>query len=253
LDDSRYNNIAEILKRARNSGVNGFVISGAEPKTLKRAKEIAYAFEDVYYAAGVHPYEINNLNEDEILFYLSDKKCVAVGECGLDYYRMPKDKKSKEEEKERQKKVFAWHILTAKKVKKPLIIHMREAAKDCLEVLEMYNAQEIGGVFHCFNGSESLIEWGKKNFYFGIGGVVTFLNAKKLIKVLPKIPLERIVLETDSPYLTPHPYRGKTNEPSYLPLIAQKVAEILNKPLKEIEEITTHNAKTLSKLFLDKI
>ena len=181
--------------------------------------------------------------------YISHPKCIAVGECGLDYYRLPEDAKEKEDEIKLQKEVFISQINFAKKVKKPLIVHIRDASDDSRNILINYNAKEVGGVLHCYNASEHLLCLSEHNFYFGIGGVITFKNAKKLVEVLPKIPKEKLLIETDGPYLTPTPFRGKRNEPSYTVHIAQKIAQILNVDEIEIKSLTTNNAKSLFKEF----
>ncbi len=167
----------------------------------------------------------------------------------MDYYRLPEDEEEKEENIKRQKEVFISQISLAKKYKKPLIIHIREASNDSREILISQNAKEVGGVLHCFNASEHLLPLVNHNFYFGIGGVLTFKNAKKLVEILPKIPKDRLLIETDAPYLTPHPYRGVRNEPYYTIYVAQKMAELLDMSEEEIKNLTTNNAKKLFKEF----
>ena len=147
------------------------------------------------------------------------------------------------------KKIFLAQIEFAKRVKKPLIVHIRDASDDSRTILIDSKACEVGGVLHCYNASEHLLMLSEHNFYFGIGGVVTFKNAKKLVEVLPKIPLDKLLIETDAPYLTPHPFRGTRNEPIYTNEIVVKISEILNKSKKEIENLTTNNAKALFKEF----
>ncbi len=129
-----------------------------------------------------------------------------------------------------------------------MIIHIREASNDSRTLLVDNDAKEVGGVLHCFNASEHLLPLAEHNFYFGIGGVLTFKNAKKLVDILPKIPLEKIIVETDGPYLTPHPYRGTRNEPKYTRLVVEKIAELLNKDAEDIAKITTKNSKKLFKI-----
>jgi len=197
----------------------------------------------------VHPYDCENFDIKLLEKYASHPKCIAIGECGLDYFRLPQDEEEKEINIKLQKEVFKAHIKFAKKVKKPLIIHIRDASDDSKTILEEYEAKEVGGVLHCFNASEHLLSLANDNFYFGIGGVVTFKNAKKLLEVLPKIPQEKLIIETDGPYLTPHPFRGQRNEPKYTKLVAQKIAEILDMTTIEIENLTTKNAKKLFKEF----
>ena len=129
-----------------------------------------------------------------------------------------------------------------------MIVHIREASNDSRTLLVDNDAKEVGGVLHCFNASEHLLPLAEHDFYFGIGGVLTFKNAKKLVDILPKIPLEKIIVETDGPYLTPHPYRGTRNEPKYTRLVVEKIAELLNKDAEDIAKITTENSKKLFKI-----
>jgi TatD DNase family protein len=246
LDDSRYDeDLEEVLSRARVNGVQRFIIPGADPKTLDKAVGIAEKYDDVYFAVGVHPYDMDAFENLHFEKYIGHKKCVAIGECGLDYFRLEGSQEEKESEKKRQKEVFAEQIELAKKYKKPLIVHIRDASRDAKELLLQYNAQEVGGVLHCYNADEELLSLANKNFYFGIGGVLTFKNAKKLLNVLPKIPHAKLVIETDGPYLTPMPHRGERNEPLYTTYVAQKMSELLKIPLVEIKNITTKNALEL--------
>ena len=250
LDDkSYYEDLDEVIKRACEHDVKGFLIPGADPKDLKRAKEISYSYDNTYFAIGVHPYHSGDYDEKYLLKFANDPKCIAVGECGLDYYRLPKEHEEKEKEKRRQKEVFIKQIELAKKIKKPLIIHIREATHESKEILVKNGAKEVGGVLHCFNASEDLLELSDYGFYFGIGGVITFKNAKKLVAVLPKIPIEKLIVETDAPYLTPHPHRGGRNEPYYTTFVVEKIAEILGKSYDEISDITSFNSKKLFKEF----
>ncbi|MEK6659934.1 MAG: TatD family hydrolase [Campylobacterota bacterium] len=246
LDDKRYeDDLDEVLDRARKGGVERFIIPGADPKNLDRASYIAENNSDVYFAVGVHPYDMDAFDTLEFEKYINHKKCVAIGECGLDYFRLEGSDEAKEEEKIRQKEVFIAQIELAKKYKKPLIVHIRDASRDSKEILLKYNAAEVGGVLHCYNADEELLSLAKEGFYFGIGGVLTFSNAKKLIHVLPKIPLEKIVIETDGPYLTPTPHRGERNEPFYTTFVAKKMSELLEISVEDIEKITTQNALSL--------
>ncbi len=245
LDDERYRaDISEVIERAQAIGVERFIIPGADPKTLKRAIELSEAYDEIYFAVGVHPYDARNYQKDFLEEFVQHPKCVAIGECGLDYFRLPESQEEIEIEKKLQKEVFVEQILWAKELELPLIVHVRESSADCLELLEKYAGSE-GGVLHCYNADESLLKLSSKNFYYGIGGVLTFKNAKKLINVYPKIPNDKLLIETDAPYLTPHPYRGKRNEPSYTKHIASKMAELSLLEQNKLEEITTDNAKRL--------
>ncbi len=245
LDDNRYiDDLQEVLKNALDANVKGFLIPGADMKNLPRAKEISHVNNSVFYAAGVHPYDIDFYDREVLKRYLKDERCIAVGECGLDYFRLPKN--DKEGEKSRQKEAFIDQINLAIEVQKPLIVHVREASKDSLDILKKYASGKVkGGVLHCYNASEILLDLADDNFYFGIGGVLTFKNAKNLVNILPRIPKDKIIIETDAPYLTPHPHRGKRNEPYYTTLVAKKIAEILDMSVEEVEELTTKNALNL--------
>lgn len=181
--------------------------------------------------------------------YVNHPKCIAIGECGLDYYRLPEDEEEKLANIKKQKEVFISQIEFAKKYKKPLIIHIREASNDSRQILIDYNAKKVGGVLHCFNASEHLLPLAEHNFYFGIGGVLTFKNAKKLVEILPKIPKDKLLIETDAPYLTPHPHRGERNEPYYTIFVSSKMSELLNISDMEVQNLTTNNAKKLFKEF----
>jgi len=246
LDDDRYNNdLDEVLNRARDNSVERFIIPGADPKTLDKAVAISQKYDDVYFAIGVHPYDMDSFEELNFEKYINHEKCVAIGECGLDYYRLEGSDEDKENEKQRQKEVFVAHIELAKKYKKPLIVHIRDASRDSKEILLSQDAKEVGGVLHCYNADEELLSLANENFYFGIGGVLTFKNAKKLLNVLPKIPKDKLLLETDGPYLTPMPHRGERNEPLYTTFIAKKMSELLEISLEDVQNLTTLNALKL--------
>ncbi len=244
LDDLRYEDIVEVLARAKDRGVDRFIIPGADPTTLERAIELSEKFEEIFFAVGVHPYDAKNYNREFLEPFVSHPKCVAIGECGLDYYRLPKEEDEVRREKELQKEVFIDQILWAEELGKPLIIHIRDSSIDSKEILEEY-AGEQGGVLHCYNANEELLSLASKNFYFGIGGVLTFKNAKKLIEVYPKIPKDRLLVETDAPYLTPHPHRGERNEPLYTTFIIEKMSSLSDVSVESMEEITTNNAISL--------
>ncbi len=246
LDDERYrDDLDEVLNRAREGGVKRFVIPGADASTLLRAIEIAETHNDVYFAVGIHPYDKQQFDSVDFEKYVKHDKCVAIGECGLDYFRLEGSDEEKEAEKQEQKRVFKAQIELAKKYQKPLIVHIRDASRDSKALMLETNAGEVGGVLHCYNADEELLSLANEGFYFGIGGVLTFKNAKKLVNVLPKIPQEKLIIETDGPYLTPMPYRGERNEPFYTTFIAQKMSELLNISLEDIKNSTTENATKL--------
>ena len=225
------------------------MIPGADFDDLPQAVKLAEKYDEVFFAVGIHPYDIDKFDEVVMEKYVNHPKCIAIGECGLDYFRLPEDEFEKQENIKKQKEVFIAQINFAKKVKKPLIVHIREASNDSRQILIDCNAKEVGGVLHCFNASEHLLPLVEHNFYFGIGGVLTFKNAKKLVEILPQIPKDKLLIETDAPYLTPHPHRGERNEPYYTVFVAQKMAELLNITEEEMQELTTNNAKKLFKEF----
>lgn len=244
-----YEDAHTVIQNALDNGVKAFLIPGADFNDLPKAIELCETYDEVFFAVGIHPYDIEIYDESIMEKYINHPKCIAVGECGLDYFRLPEDEEEKLKNKQLQKEVFIAQIEFAKKVNKPLIVHIRDASNDSREILEQYNAKEVGGVLHCYNASEHLLPLSDHGFYFGIGGVLTFKNAKKLIEVLPKIPTDKLLIETDAPYLTPHPHRGKRNDPYYTIFVAQKMAELLNQSQEEIETLTTNNAKALFKSF----
>lgn len=245
LDDARYGeDIEAVIERALSLGVRRFLIPGAGAEDLPRAMELSERFEGVYFAAGIHPYHIHEYDEATLRAALTHPRCIAVGECGLDYYRLEGDEVARLEEKRAQKEVFIAQMELAKEYQKPLIVHIREASGDSLELLKQHGAG-LEGVLHCYNADAILLELASRGFYYGIGGVLTFQNARRLVEILPQIPLDRLLLETDAPYLTPHPHRGSRNEPSYIPLIAQKMATILNREVEEIARLTDQNATRL--------
>ena len=252
LDDDSFNDDLDfVIKRAKESGINKIIIPGADIKTLKKARDIAYAYDNVYFAAGVHPYHADEFDINYLKDFLDDRKCVAVGECGLDYFKIKEHFNSDEEvlaNKNLQKKIFLDQINLAIQFKKPLIIHARDANEDIYNILKEHSKKLFGTVLHCYNASKLLLTLKDEGFYFGIGGVLTFKNAKNLVEILDQIPLSNIVIETDAPYLAPTPNRGKRNEPAFTTFVAQKMAEILNLEVSKIEEITTKNAEKLFKI-----
>lgn len=232
----------EILKTADEYGVKKVVIPGVEPEGFSRIVELCEKYDNVYGAVGVHPEEVGAFDEGAqnlMREYLKHPKIIAVGEVGLDYYW---DKS----QIERQKEIFERQILIAKDAKKPVLVHDREAHLDTFEILKKTNAKETGVVMHCFSGSpEFALECVKEGFYIALGGVVTFKNAKKVKEVAKVVPLEKLLLETDAPYMTPVPYRGKENQPAYVKFVAQEIAALRNISFEEVANATTANAKRL--------
>jgi len=250
LDDERYaHDLEAVLARAEAEGVGAYIIPGADAASLPRAIAIAEAHENVYFAVGIHPYDLDGFDESCFDEFLNHPKCVAVGECGLDYYRLEGSEEAQAGEKRKQAEAFRTQIRIALAYDKPLIVHIRNASHDARVILEEEGASKVGGVLHCYNADEELLVLADQNFYYGIGGVLTFKNARKLVEVLPAIPQERLLLETDGPYLTPHPHRGERNEPAYTKLVAEKMGELLGLSVETVEAITTQNASRLFRIF----
>ncbi|MEI8128189.1 MAG: TatD family hydrolase [bacterium] len=240
LDLPDYADLDEIVLSAKNFGVEKIIIPSVDRNSFEKVIAVSDKYENVYCALGIHPTEAQNANDedfDKILELSTNSKVVAIGECGLDYYH---DKTHVDT----QKKVFLKQIEIAKSLKKALIVHDREAHKDCFDILSDNIKDEIPVIMHCFSGSlEFANECIKKGFYISLGGVVTFKNAKKVHEIAKNIPLESLLLETDAPYLTPEPYRGKRNEPAYVKFVAEKIAELRGISLEEVAQITTQNAR----------
>lgn len=219
---------------------------GSNLETTKRSIELAKQYDYIFAAVGVHPSDVEELDEssyDVLEKAAKFEKTVAIGEIGLDYYW---DKEPAVQAKQRE--WFKRQMLLAKQHNLPVIIHSRDAAEDTMRVMKEIKAEEIPGVIHCYSYSvEMAKEFVKMGYYIGIGGVVTFKNAKKLKEVAAEIPLERILLETDCPYMAPEPHRGERNSSLYLPYVVEKLAEIRNISKEEIISTTNQNAR---KLFL---
>ncbi|MDQ0220911.1 TatD family deoxyribonuclease [Peribacillus cavernae] len=234
--------LEEVIERAKLAGVSNVVVVGFDRPTIRRAMELIEQYDFMYASVGWHPVDAIDMVEADLEWIeelTRHPKVVAIGEMGLDYHW---DKSPKEIQKE----VFRKQIQLAKKVKLPIIIHNREATADIVEILKEENAAEVGGIMHCFSGSpETAKECVEMNFYISLGGPVTFKNAKKPKEVAAEIPLDRLLIETDCPYLAPHPYRGKRNEPSFVKLVAEQIAEIKNVTMEEVAEATEKNAKKL--------
>ena len=242
-DDSKFDDDREeLLSSMQENGIEKIINIGCSIESCKSTLELTKQYLFVYGAMGIHPSDIGDLNEDTFLWLkeqVKKEKVVAVGEIGLDYYW---DK----ENHEKQEYWFRRQIALAREEKLPMIIHSREAAADTLRVMKEEKSEEIGGVIHCFSYSvEMAEEYLKMGFYLGIGGVVTFKNAKKIKEVVQMAPMERILLETDSPYLAPVPYRGKRNSSLYLPYVVQEIAELKGISEEEVIETTEKNAVRL--------
>lgn len=231
----------ELLLSMEENGVGTIVNSAANWDSVTEVVELAHKYPFVYAAVGMHPDEVGDLN-DERFEYLKSQcqkdKVVAVGEIGLDYYW-------DNESHDVQKKWFIKQLELARELDLPVIIHSRDAAADTLEIMKEYG-QGLRGVIHCFSYSIELArEYVKMGYHIGIGGVVTFKNGRKLKEIAAEIPLERILLETDCPYLAPVPFRGKRNDSHYISYVAQEIAELKGISCEEVVAQTEKNGKEL--------
>lgn len=234
----------ELLSTLVQNGIGTVINVGASLDSTKKAVQLAQAYDFIYAAVGVHPNETAELTEDSIRWMKSlttDPKVVAIGEIGLDYYW-------DEPERDVQKHWFSRQLQLAHETQLPVIIHSREAAKDTMDIMKAERAQDLDGVIHCYSYStETARDYLNMGYYFGIGGVVTFNNARKLKEAVQYLPIEQILLETDSPYLAPVPNRGKRNSSLNLPYIAQAIADLKEMDVEDVVRITSDNAKRLFK------
>lgn len=241
-DDGQFNeDRKEILASMPGLGVGTIVNVSATYESCERVIALAQEYPYVYAAVGIHPDEVGALDEEKFAAMkklFQKEKVVAVGEIGLDYYW-------DNESHEVQKKWFVRQLELARELSLPVLIHSREAAADTMYIMKTH-AQGLSGVIHCYSYSKEMAEeYVKMGFYIGIGGVVTFKNAKKLKSVVEAIPLEKIVLETDCPYMAPEPYRGKRNQSSYLQYVAEKIAELKGISVEEVIAVTEANARKM--------
>ena len=234
----------ELLTSMPDKGVGTIINSGADWDSVTESVKLAERYPFVYAAVGLHPDEVGALNEERFAFLKEQckhEKVVAVGEIGLDYYW-------DNEEHALQKQWFIRQLELARELDLPVLIHSRDAAADTLEIMKEH-AKGLRGVIHCFSYSKELAkEYIRMGFYIGVGGVVTFKNSKKLKEIVQEIPLERILLETDSPYLAPTPNRGKRNSSLNLPYVAQEIAELKGISYEEVVAQTEHNGKELFRI-----
>ena len=234
----------EVLADLPKRGIRPVINVGASIESTKTTLEIAESHDFVYAAVGVHPSDIDGLNEETFAWLAEQtkhQKTVAVGEIGLDYYW---DKEP--EVQNAQRYWFRRQMELARETNLPVIIHSRDAVADTMEVMKAVHAEEIPGVIHCYSYSREMAqEFIKMGYYIGVGGVVTFKNAKKLKETVEAIPLERILLETDCPYMTPEPHRGTRNDSSNIPFVIAKIAELKGITAEEVERVTEENAVRL--------
>ena len=237
LYDEYYSDMDMVIQNAVKNNVKRVIVNGCDMKSNKEVLELIKKYDIVYGALGFHPTELDGISDEELKWLddnLDNSKIVAVGEIGLDYHY-------DETDREKQQYFFRKQLKIAKKHNLPVIVHSRDSIQDTYNILK---DSSVKGVLHCYSGSlEMGREFIKIGYFLGVGGIITFKNAKNIINVINNIGLEYILLETDSPYLAPEPYRGRTNEPAYIPIIASKIAALKGVSISEVERITTGTAR----------
>ena len=238
--DQYEEDLQQVIDRALEAKVEKMVVIGFDRKTIERTMQLIEQYDFVYGVIGWHPVDAIDCTQEDLEWIeqlAAHPKIVGIGETGLDYYwdKSPKDV---------QQALFRKQIQLAQKIKLPIIIHNRDATGDVVQILREENAASVGGVMHCFGGSvETARECIAMDFMISLGGPVTFKNARLPKEVATEIPLEHLMIETDAPYLAPHPYRGKRNEPAFVPLVAEEIARLKGLTIEEIAQATTTNAK----------
>lgn len=244
-DDKMIRDVPKIIDNARESGVDSIICVGYDYESSCRAVELARLYPEVYAVIGVHPHDAKTLKKDTLakLYELGrDSRVVAIGEMGLDFYRdlSPRDV---------QRQAFRDQVKLARELYKPIVIHDRDAHQEVVDIIKQEKAGLNGGVMHCYSGNLPLaLELMKEGFYISFAGPLTYKNARKTHEVAARISMERILIETDCPYLTPEPMRGKRNEPAYVKHTATKLAELRNKSVEEIGYITSLNTRRVFRL-----
>ena len=238
-----YDDIDKVISECRDNNIDKIIVNGSNIKSNIEVMELANKYDIVYAAIGFHPTELDDFKEEYFRFLeenINNSKVVAIGEIGLDYHYDNADK-------EKQIMVFRRQLDIADKYNKPIIVHSRDSIQDTYNILKQY---KVKGSIHCFSGSvEMAREFIKLGYKLGIGGIITYKNAKTIKEVVRDIDLSYILLETDSPYLTPSPYRGESNSPKYIPLIAEAVADIKDVSIVDISRVTTANAEAIFDFF----
>jgi TatD DNase family protein len=236
---------AEVIARALEQKVVQMIQAGVDIETIPEMIKLAETYEQIYIGIGLHPHEAklwSEQAESTLKAAALHPKTVAVGECGLDFHYNHSDRES-------QLSAFRRQVQLAKDVKKPLIIHTREAWDNTFSILNDLHAAEVGGVFHCFTGGPEVLPQIKDlDFYVSFSGIVTFAKSQDIQAAAKLVPANRMLVETDCPYLTPHPHRGKRNEPAFVWLVAQKLAELRQTTVEEIAAVTSENARRLFNL-----
>jgi len=244
-DDEAFNEDRDkIIGELKDKGVIGVLNCGASLEGARMSVELSNKYDFIYSAVGIHPEHAEIVNKEvieELRELSKNPKVKAIGEIGLDYYY------EENPSREIQKSAFKLQMQLAKELNLPVVIHDRDAHKDTLDILKQY--PEVIGTVHCFSGSvEFAKECLKLGYYIGFTGVITFKNAKKIAEVAKEVPLDRILVETDCPYMAPVPHRGKRNQSDYIEYIIEKISEIKGKTIEEIEDITALNIKQLLKI-----
>ena len=246
LDDERFDGDRDILiKSLKSNGIELVINIGADMKSSIDSIELAKRYDNIYAAIGVHPHSASEMTEntlDELRDMAKEDKVIAIGEIGLDYYydNSPRDI---------QRKWFREQLELAKELDLPVIIHSRDATKETYDIIKEAQDGTLRGVLHCFSGSvEVAMEYIKLGFYISIGGTVTFKNSRVVREVAEAVPLDKFLVETDCPYLTPEPYRGKRNEPMFVKYAAEKIAEIRGISFEELSKATNKNTKELFRI-----
>lgn len=240
--DQYEGDVDEVITRALEAGVSKMVVIGFDRKTINKAMELTEQYPFIYAVVGWHPVDAIDCSPEDLEWIeelAAHPKVVGIGETGLDYHwdKSPKDI---------QQEIFRKQIQLAKKLDLPIIIHNRDATADVVRILKEEEAEKVGGIMHCFGGSvETARECIAMNFMISLGGPVTFKNAKTPKEVATEISLNNLLIETDAPYLTPHPYRGKRNEPAYVTLVAEEIAKLKGLTVDEVAQVTTANALKL--------
>lgn len=238
LEDEKYDKDREEVIEECKKDLTFLINVGSNILTSKQSIKLAHNYDFIYASVGIHPHDAQKEFDkvEEIERLALQEKVVAIGEIGLDYYY-------NDPPKEFQKEVFIKQIRLAKKLNLPIIIHDRDAHGDILDILKQEWTKDLRGVFHSYSGSvEMAFQAIEMNFYISLGGPVTFKNAKKPKEVVKAVPIEKLLIETDSPYLTPEPYRGKRNTPVYVKFVAEKIAELREMSYEEVCRITAENA-----------
>ncbi len=244
-DDDLRKDLSKVLERAETAGVEKIICVGYDLQSSQEALNLARKYRQVYAVVGIHPHEAASLNAvalEKLHAMAKDPRVLAIGEIGLDFYRdlSPREK---------QREAFREQIKLAQELGKPIVIHDRDAHQEVLEIIKAEKAGKNQGIMHCYSGGMELaVDLIKAGFYISFAGPITFKNARKSQEVAAKIPMDKILIETDCPYLAPEPWRGKLNEPAHVKYVAAKLGELRNKGTDEIAYLTNLNAKKVYRI-----